>query len=178
MRVFSIEDFARFIVGEINLEHAQKVGLEAAAQIVQHEAKRVIGTYDYGWPELAESTKKDRANKGFPENEPLLRTGELRDSIEYTIVSDTEAQVGSNNDKAVWHELGTSRVPPRPFLAPAAAEKGREAAKVIGVAVASAIASRNIDVEILKMIGHTIKHVAHDVREMVEDTDNDEHKKH
>jgi phage gpG-like protein len=178
MRVFSVEDFARFIVGGINLEHAQKVGLEAAAQIVQHEAKRVIGTYDYGWPELAESTKKDRVNKGFTENEPLLRSGELRASIEYTIVSDTEAQVGSNNDKAVWHELGTSRVPPRPFLAPAAAEKGREAAKVMGVAVASAIASRNVDIEILKLIGHTLKDLGHEIKEMIPTEENEhQHKR-
>jgi hypothetical protein len=44
------------------------------------------------------------------------------------------------------------------------------------VVVASAIASRNIDVEILKLIGHTIKDVAHDIREMVPDED-DEHQR-
>jgi phage gpG-like protein len=176
MRVFNIEDFARFIVREVNLEHAQKVGLEAAAQIVQHEAKRVIGTYDYGWPELAESTKKDRVNKGFPENEPLLRSGELRDSIQYVVLNDHEAAVGSNLDIAVYQELGTKTIPPRSFLAGAANEKGREAAQVIGTAVAYAIASRNVDVEIIKMIGHMIKDVAHDVREMVED-DNEQHQK-
>jgi hypothetical protein len=97
MRAFSLEQFAHFIVRKINLEHAQHVGLEAAAKIVQAEAKRVIGSYDYGWTPLKEATIARKANG----DTPLLETGELRDSIEYTIVSDHEAQVGSNNDKAV-----------------------------------------------------------------------------
>ena len=37
-----------------------------------------------------------------------------------------------NNDKALWHELGTSRIPPRPFLAGAAAAKHGEIGEWIG----------------------------------------------
>ncbi len=47
---------------------------------------------------------------------PLPETGELRNSIGHQVISDTEAWVGSENDKAVWHELGTAHVPPRLFL--------------------------------------------------------------
>jgi hypothetical protein len=43
-----------------------------------------------------------------------------------------EAYVGSNNQKALWHELGTSRIPPRPFLATAAAAKHAEIGELIG----------------------------------------------
>lgn len=111
---------------------ARHEALEKAAELIEGEAKRVIGTYKYGWPELAESTKKDRVRKGFPENEPLLRTGEMRDSIEHTAGVET-AYVGSNNDKAVWQELGTSRIPPRSFLMGAAMHKGREAAEILGL---------------------------------------------
>jgi phage gpG-like protein len=41
----------------------------------------------------------------------LLETGDLRDSIE-RVVPHGIAYVGSNNKKALWHELGTSRIPP------------------------------------------------------------------
>jgi hypothetical protein len=40
-------------------------------------------------------------------NTPLLETGEMRASIEWN-AEGNEGRVGSNNEKAVWHELGTS----------------------------------------------------------------------
>jgi len=52
-------------------------------------------------------------------NTPLRETGELRASIEWN-AEGNEGYVGSNNDKAVWHELGTARIPPRSFLMGAA----------------------------------------------------------
>jgi phage gpG-like protein len=173
MKPFTIEGFAHFLIHEVNIAHAERAGIEAAAQIVQTEAKRVIGTYDYGWPPLKEATIARKANG----DTPLLETGEMRDSIEYTVINDHEAEVGSNSDKAVWHELGTSKIPARSFLAGAAIEKAHEASRVIGISVAAAIASRNIDVEILKLAGHAIKEVAHSVREMVPD-DPDEKGRH
>jgi hypothetical protein len=36
------------------------------------------------------------------------------------------AYVGSNDPKALWHELGTSRIPPRPFFGGAVAAKHEE----------------------------------------------------
>jgi NAD(P)-dependent dehydrogenase (short-subunit alcohol dehydrogenase family) len=39
---------------------------------------------------------------------PLSETGELRDSIQYT-VHGYEGAVGSDNDKALWHELSVVR---------------------------------------------------------------------
>lgn len=32
------------------MHRAKHAALEAAALTIKHEAKRVIGTYDYGWP--------------------------------------------------------------------------------------------------------------------------------
>ena len=106
---------------------AEKGGLEEAAQIIETEAKRVIGTYDYGWTPLADSTVAHKANG----NTPLLETGEMRDSIEH-VTHGREAEIGSNSDKAVWQELGTSRIPARSFLAGAAVHKGKEVAHAIG----------------------------------------------
>ena len=97
-----------------NMSLVEQAALTVAAQMVQEEAQRVIGTYDYGWPPLAESTLKKK-----DADTPLLETGEMRDSIEYTVMR-REAQVGSNNQKAVWQELGTKTIPPRSFLMGAA----------------------------------------------------------
>jgi hypothetical protein len=41
-------------------------------------------------------------------NTPLLETGEMRASIEWNADAH-HGFVGSNNDKAIWQELGTSR---------------------------------------------------------------------
>ncbi|MGI4807469.1 MAG: hypothetical protein ACRYF2_05095 [Janthinobacterium lividum] len=62
---------------------------------------------------------------------PWVRTGALRDSIEAT-ASGLQAAVGSNDPAAAPQELGTSRIPPRPFLAPAAAAEGEKIAHAIG----------------------------------------------
>jgi phage gpG-like protein len=111
--------------------------LEEAAVIVETEAKRVIGTYEYGWPRLQPATV---ARKGA--DTPLLETGELRDSIEhYTPPSGPlETFVGSNNPKAKWHELGTVHIPARSFLMAAAMHKEREIHQKLGIKIHAKIA--------------------------------------
>ena len=126
-----------------DIEHATHAGLERAARIVEAEAKAEIGSYQQAagpfaaWAELADTTKADRVAAGFGENDPLLRTGELRDSIGH-VVRDNEAVVGSDSDIAVYQELGTSRIPPRSFLGGAAFRKAEDVANVLG---ASAVAT-------------------------------------
>jgi hypothetical protein len=125
----SIGEFAAslagFEAGYLLWEHE---ALEHAGKIVEEEAKRVIGTYDYGWPELAESTQMQREHLGYSANEPLLRDGtHIRDTIEHTVVDLEHAcYVGTNSKIAVYQELGTSRIPPRSFLAGAARAKEHE----------------------------------------------------
>lgn len=116
------QHFLRETAGELTIvREASRPGLEAASKLLLDEAKTYFGVYQQGagpfgtWPELADSTKEDRVAKGFPENEPLLRTGDLRDSLERE-VHDFEAIVGSASDVMLWQELGTSRIPPRPVL--------------------------------------------------------------
>jgi phage gpG-like protein len=108
--------------------------LEHAAVLVETEAKAEIGVYQgaagpfAAWQTLAPFTQADRVAKGFSANDPLLRTGELRDSIEHT-VGVNEAEVGSNSDIALFQELGTrgggrgGPIPPRSFLGGAAFRK-------------------------------------------------------
>ena len=93
--------------------------IEQACKIVQKKAKSAIGQEHELWPDLAASTIADKARQGYLTPKPLLRSGEMRDSIEYT-VHGMEGSVGSNDPVAVFQELGTSRIPARSFLASSA----------------------------------------------------------
>jgi phage gpG-like protein len=186
MREFDLASFAAFcsVGGELmhDIEIAKKTAIHVMAQMITEEAKRVLGTYQYDWPQLAESTQADRAQAGFAANEPLLRTGELRDSIGYTVISDHEAQIGSNLDIAVFQELGTRTIPPRSFLAAAAAHKGEDAAKLAGKIIAGAIRAAghrfNIEAEIWRIAIDAAKELGHTVREMHDDMSRPEHSGH
>ncbi len=91
--------------------------LETACEQIEERAKEKIGEYQgksgpfQAWPELAESTKEDRVAQGYSENDPGLRSGAMRDSIEHK-VSGHEGHVGSDDDKLLWFELGTEKGQP------------------------------------------------------------------
>lgn len=114
--------------------------VKRSCEIIVDEAKDAIGTYKFGWPQLAPSTQAQRVRLGYPANEPLLRTGELRDSISYT-VDGSVGYVFSTSPVAVWMELGTVRIPPRPFLAGAADAKRREVEEALQMGVVSGLIS-------------------------------------
>jgi phage gpG-like protein len=138
-----------------------------ACEMVCEEAKRVIGEgYPY-WPALKPETlaRKMMAT-------PLLETGELRASIEWN-ASGNEGHVGSNNDKAVWHELGTARIPPRSFLMGAAMAMEPKIYKmaeraVIAVMLGKGLASAEMR-ELIHLLKHLARHVKEDVEEMMKD---------
>src|SRR6476620_4218635 len=116
MKVFDLIGFAaQMRAVDHDLEALGPKIVERACQIVQKKAQSAIGKEHELWAPLAESTITDKASHGFATPKPLLRTGELRDSIEYT-VHGNQGAVGSNLDIAVYQELGTSRIPPRSFL--------------------------------------------------------------
>ena len=100
--------------------------MRQGAELVKSEAKAAIGTYRYGWPRLKPATV---ARKG--KDTPLLQTGELKNSIESQKVGEHQYEVGSTSKKAVWHELGTPRIPPRPFLSEAARRREAQVHKLI-----------------------------------------------
>ena len=111
--VFSLLGMAEKLASvAIETEAAIQLVVEEAAGLVQETAKNALGTYEFGWPPLKEETVARKATG----DSPLLETGELRDSIERTIGHHV-AWVGSNDDKAVWQEFGTSTIPPRSFIA-------------------------------------------------------------
>jgi phage gpG-like protein len=119
---------AHLAMADARILQGLHLALEKSAQKVEKRAKGKLGNYqdDNGmhpaWAELADSTKADRVNKGFSENDPLLRTGGLRDSITHETRGLT-AVIGTDSDVAVYQELGTAKIPPRPFLGAALYEE-------------------------------------------------------
>ena len=106
---------------------AEHAAVAKAAEIIEAGAKHAIGSYEFGWPPLAESTVARKANG----DTPLLETGALRDSISHE-VHEHSAVVGSTSDIARYHEFGTSRIPPRPFLWGSAMHHAEEIEKQAG----------------------------------------------
>ena len=97
-----------------------EAALKKAAEVVRDEAKALIGTEDEAWAALAPATVEEKTRFGYVNRvsatDPLLRTGELRDSIEVGDLSPTRAYVGTRDPIGAYLEFGTSRVPPRPFI--------------------------------------------------------------
>jgi len=141
-----------------------------ACEMVCAEAKRVIGEgYPY-WPALKPETL---AHKMM--NTPLLETGELRASIEWNSEGN-EGHVGSNNDKAVWHELGTNKIPPRSFLAGAAMRMEHKVHAMAARAVISVMAGKGLHGSEMAELIHLLKHAAHEVKETAKEVFSDDEK--
>lgn len=141
----SLADLASHLGGlVVEVEAHKHHALERAAVVLETEAKGEIGVYqeDAGpysaWPQLADATQAERVAKGYSADEPLLRSGDLRDAITHEVEA-SHAIVGVPDDGdgalgviAAVMENGSSRVPPRPIFGPAAFRKGEEAARAAG----------------------------------------------
>ena len=141
----SISEFiSHMAVMDVHAVLAVHEGLKKCAVAIEKAAKEEIGTYQgdappFGaWSELADATKEDRVRQGFTENDPLERTGELRESISH-IVDGTEAAIGSDSDVMVYQELGTDKIPPRSVLGSAAVNNINLVKKTLGHAAATGL---------------------------------------
>lgn len=151
-RFASPESFEQFVLGAVvpAVEEAAAVGLKAAAELVRDEAKAAIGEYHgaqgaatgsitFAWARLAPATVEEKTRLGYaPPDHPLLRTGEMRSSIEASSEG-LSAAVGSDSKVALYQEVGTKHVPPRPFLALAAHENVEKIGALVAEAVMKAI---------------------------------------
>lgn len=139
MREFgSLAHFAAHLgMIEAGLVMEVRRGLTEVAKAVEKTAKAEIGDYQPAvgpfpaWAPLADSTKKDRVRQGYTEDDPLLRSGALRDSISHEVGAG-EAVIGSDSDIAIYQEMGTDKIPPRPFLGPAALHNEAEIQRILG----------------------------------------------
>ncbi len=134
---------------------------EKAGETIQGNAKAKLGHYQAasgpfaGWAPLSAATQIERQELGFAPNDPLLRSGQLRDAIEMSVVHDgvvvgvkpgphvePDGRVEDVGEIAISMELG-GRAPPRPFLGPAAFEAKPKVGRLAGVAVIAWISGRN-----------------------------------
>lgn len=153
MREVTFEEMARHM---LDLERIMPVSIgritETIATAAQERAQAKIGHYQQGieafpaWAPLADSTLAEKRRLGFaPPDNPLLRTGELRESIEKRVDRLAgQAQVGSNSDVMVYQELGTKTIPPRPVLGPTGAEVMQTIEKLIGPHIDDVLSRRYI----------------------------------
>lgn len=140
---------AHLLTAAAAVKQAEHKLLDRVGKDVKKRAKGKIGEYQdaappfAGWAELADSTKADRLRQGYPEDEPLLRSGEMRDSVGHT-VHGNEVTIGSNSDKAVWQELGTEHIPPRSFLGGAMAEELPRLKEILGEGTVAALVGKDV----------------------------------
>lgn len=69
---------------------------------------------------------------------PWMQSGALRESVGF-VADGLHAVVGSSAAAAAAQEMGTARMPARPFLAPVGAAMGAGVARAVGEAVAGAL---------------------------------------
>lgn len=126
-----LEGAAYFTGLSLNIERATKKSVVKACRVIRDEAKRVLGTYEYGWVSLAPSTIEHKATG----DSPGLETGAMRSSIKYSIEGhklNWVGMVGTNDPHALFFELGTIHQPPRSFLGGAAMHKEHEVKRILG----------------------------------------------
>jgi phage gpG-like protein len=163
-QVFTLLGFvAKLKAIDADLKITSEAIVARACELVANAAKDALGTYEFGWVSLAPETiaRKMRGDS------PLLETGELRASIEWNSHGN-QGFVGSDNDKAVWHEFGTSRIPARPFLSSAAMQMEGEIHKLAAKAVRAVIAGRGLHGSEMAELIHLLRHVGHAVKEAVD----------
>src|SRR5258708_5729701 len=118
-----LAQFEKFLASSVSQARGRaSVTLGIFMKAVAVEAKGMIGHELAIWPPLAPSTIAQKKKLGYvgriSATDPLLRTGEMRDSIDGEAFGLTGI-VGATDEKAVYHELGTAKMPPRRFLGPA-----------------------------------------------------------
>lgn len=146
-RFSSIAAFVEFLATRpAAVEQAQRKGMEAAGKMLVRECQAMIGEEIREWPALAQSTVEEKQRLGFTgrvsPTDPLLRTGQLRNSIS-SQVETGKLVLGSDDPVAPFQEYGTSRIPPRSFIGATMFRDGREAADLIGNYVMGAAAGRS-----------------------------------
>lgn len=127
------------------------LGVREATELVAAEARAEIGVYQEGigterggigaippWAQLAESTERRKEIMGYPLDSPLLASGEFRDSITSDAVG-LKGVAGTGDERGVWFELGTDRMPPRAVFAPAAIRMESKVLRILEDAAVAAL---------------------------------------
>jgi hypothetical protein len=142
MKKLSMAQWCRELERQVaTIKPAAALALNEIGEAVQERAKEKIGEYQgavppfRAWAPLAESTILSKTHEGYaPPDNPLLDTGEMRESISHEVAGLVLA-VGSPSEIAKYQELGTVKMPPRSFLGASMMESLPVAEKVLGEAM-------------------------------------------
>ena len=124
-RFEAFERFARNAAEALDASRAGPVqdGLLAASDVyMQAMRDRFAREGDGDWAPLADSTVREREEKGYGDHPTLHRTGSLESSLQrgdgYHVIDVTAAGVseGTAHPNARFHQDGTDRMPARPIL--------------------------------------------------------------
>jgi hypothetical protein len=151
--------------------------IERACQIVQKKAKAAIGREHEEWPDLAPSTIADKEHHGYPVPKPLLRSGSFRDSIQF-VTSGNEGAVGTDDPRGVWFEYGTSCMPPRPVLVPAAIASEDRIRRLVGTSVVAVLSGHGRHASELGELLRLLREAGHEIKEQIEDLFDDDETEH
>ncbi|MBI6183464.1 hypothetical protein JEQ07_24095 [Serratia proteamaculans] len=131
-----------FAALEVAVHKKLHEGIEVVAQRIEDTAREEVGHYQDAigpfpaWDPLAPATEDEKARLGYPLDAPLLRTGDMQGSFSHE-VKGLEAVIGSTDDKLVYHEFGTAKMPPRPVLGPAVERNEKFIKRILGKAAVS-----------------------------------------
>lgn len=141
-----------------HLNHVAQTAYRAEVDMTLHQigsctrdnARNSLGVYQSGiagfpaWGPLQPSTLAKKAQMGWGRNgdpdTPLFATGELEQAIEYAVTGPSTVEVGTNNQKAAYLEIGRVNMAPRPIFGPAAFRTLPHFRTQLGVNLAAAIA--------------------------------------
>lgn len=146
MKTFgSLADFGGHLLAEeVAVRTALEGALDRVLAKIEKTAKDEFGTYQGavgphpGWPELAESTQERRVAAGYTPNDPLLASGELKESTERERHG-LEGVVGTKDPEMLYLEFGTSKMPARPVFGPAAFRNKETIQRLVGAAVVAGL---------------------------------------
>jgi hypothetical protein len=146
------------------MELVGEIILSEWSALVCKRAREAIGTYEYGWPPLGPAAIAKHGDT------PLFDTGALKESIGAFVQMHSaghgRAVVGSDSDKAVWHELGTSRIPPRSFLMSSAMRSHKDIGIIARRAIHTAWTGAGVNGSAIREFLHAARlglHIAHDI---------------
>lgn len=114
-----------------SMRHEQRELMRGLMETTKNRAVAKFGVYQpqagqfAPWKPLAPATRRIREEQGFTPNDPLLRTGKLRDSVGGMHGADW-AEVGSNDKVMLIMEVGDDNTPARPVFGPTLVESETE----------------------------------------------------
>jgi phage gpG-like protein len=154
------ENVLGFIEHLVKLEAATHVtmrhALSEVGALLEKDMREQIGDYQgkagpyIAWAPLTPATEEIKARLGAPADAPLYRYGDLQKSFKHEVDGD-DVIVGSTDPVMVYHEFGTSRMPPRPVVGPALYKHRVRIQEILGRALVEGIIGGRLASELLPL---------------------------